>query len=172
AHGRRPASIDRVECYALALAYSSKPVRAWPVVTNALATMASVDAEDDNLAGIATTLAFELGRYRDSVAMARVGIERTPLSLHPRNDYLKAAFSAGALRREREAVELFGRQFTLIRGWTRQATDADIERVIGTFAMQTLHTISPYIQYDRLRSGRDPKIGVFFLSSTDALGHA
>jgi putative glycosyltransferase (TIGR04372 family) len=173
AYERNAGSSAYLHCYALALTYSADAPAAWSLTTSARVRDALADEETaGDFFALAVDLGFELARYRDAVRIAHDAVRRYPDALRPRYDYLKAAFAAGKLRDERAAMEFFGRQFNLIKDSSVLPTDAEIERVIVTFQEQTIHTISPTLLFQWLSLERMPRIGVFFLSATEALGHA
>lgn len=170
---RQPRDISLLDCYALALLYSEDHDAAWSLLNSPAANAAiENDAKNNNLIGARITLGFETAKYKDVVETARFGVCFTPETLRPRIDYLKSAFAAGKMRRERDALEFFGRQYHLIDDRKPVADDRDLERVVGTLAKQSIRTLATELRYEEYKSDGSARIGVFFLSSTEALGHA
>lgn len=170
---RNPTDPKALDCYALSLMYSEDTAAAWRLLdSRRVKDCLEGYANKTNLIGARLTHAHEVGDYRASVVTARIGIKHTPDQLRNRIDYLKAAFCAGKMRDERFAIELFGRQYKLISDHPGAATDGEIEHVIETVGRAALHTIKEKYDYLELRLGRQPNVGIFFLSSTEALGHA
>jgi putative glycosyltransferase (TIGR04372 family) len=172
-HERNVHRAEYLDCYTLAMAYSAEAPEAWSLLSSESGQKIVTDARvESRFFALGVSLGFELARYRDVVRIARDAVDRSAASLRPRYDYLKAAFAAGKLRREREALEFFGRQYNLIGDSVRRASDADLERVVETFQRHAVHTISSELFFQNLRRGGSTRTGIFFLSSTEALGHA
>jgi putative glycosyltransferase (TIGR04372 family) len=172
-HEMRRGSAERIDCYALSLAYSGNAGPAWSLLSSDEVRSTILDpTKKTNLFASSVALCFELALYRRATEVANLAVQREPRTLRARYDYLKAAFAAGQLRNERKALEFFGRQYNLIDDWTPIAAERDFERVIAVVHKQTLHTITPEVIYQRLRLGRMARTAIFFLSSTEALGHA
>ncbi|MDO8875002.1 MAG: TIGR04372 family glycosyltransferase [Pseudolabrys sp.] len=112
--------------------------------------------------------AYETSRFRDAVAAFCAIRDLARQELVQRFQYLKAAYAAGQVRDRALAAEFFARQF-FFSGFTFDAVarrDFEEKLIQGTLA-----TASAELQGHSCR-GKSTRIGVFFLSSTEALGHA
>lgn len=170
----QPKNRNRFDVYATALVASEFKEEALSVILSETAETA-IDASDDdlNLIALRVSLQSELARYRDVVDSARLGVLQAPATLRTRYDYLKAAYAAGKLRRERDAVEFVGRQFGIIGDHGGSATDQEIVRVHSVYQTQAAFTLKRDVELMRLLGEVDfSNCGIFFLSSTEALGHA
>lgn len=168
-----PDDIARRDNLVLALLYSEEHAQTWrELESEQVKNTLDLSARSANFLGARVSLGFELARYREVVATAKSGIDQSPELLRSRIDYLKSSFAAGKLDDTRMAIELFGRQFRLIEDHPGRATDLEIERIIEACQRQTLHTVDELRKFEERRIGRKPTMGVFFLSSTEALGHA
>ncbi|HEV2552962.1 MAG TPA: TIGR04372 family glycosyltransferase [Bosea sp. (in: a-proteobacteria)] len=170
----QPKNRNRFDIYAAALVYSEFKEEALRAILSETAEIAIDESEDDlNVIGLRVSLQSQLGRYRDVVDSAKLGVLQAPATLRTRYDYLKAAYAAGKLRRERDAIEFFGRQFEIISDHAGAATDQEIARVHSVYQNQAALTLRRDVELMRLLGERDfSNCGVFFLSSTEALGHA
>lgn len=170
----QPTNRDRFDIYATALVASEFKEEALRAILSETAETAIDLSEDDlNLIALRVSLQSELARYRDVLDSARLGIFQAPETLRTRYDYLKAAYAAGKLRRERDAIEFFGRQFNIISDHAGNATDQEIARVHSIYQNQAAFTIKRDVELMRLLGEVDfSNCAVFFLSSTEALGHA
>lgn len=170
----RPASRNRFDIYATALVASEFKEEALQAVLSETAS-AAIDTSDDdlNLIALRVSLQSELARYRDVIESARLGIFQAPATLRTRYDYLKAAFAAGKMRRERDAIEFFGRQFGIIGDHGGSATEQEIARVHNVYQTQAALALRRDTELMRQLGETDyANCAVFFLSSTEALGHA
>lgn len=170
----KPTSPNRFDMYATALVASEFKEEALRVVVSETAA-ATIDLSDDdlNLIALRVSLQSELARYRDVVESAKLGIFQAPETLRTRYDYLKAAFAAGKIRRERDAIEFFGRQFAIIGDHGGAATDQEIARVHNVYQTQAALMLRRDAELMRQLGEVDySNCAVFFLSSTEALGHA
>lgn len=173
-YNAQPTNRNRLDIYATALVASEFKEKALSLILSETAEKAIDIAEDDlNLIALRVSLQSELGRYRDVVASAKMGVTQSPATLRTRYDYLKAAYAAGQLRRERDAAEFIGRQFGIISDHAGTATDKEIERVHSVYQHSTAYTLKRDVELMRLLGEVDySNCAVFFLSSTEALGHA
>jgi putative glycosyltransferase (TIGR04372 family) len=130
------------------------------------------DAVKTSLFGARISVGHEIELCRDVVVDARRAVDVTPGALRARIDFLKSAYAAGKLRRERDAIEFVGRQFKLVSDHPGPATDAEIEKILDVCAETTIHTVRQHVEFQKFKTGKDSRIGIFFLSSTQALGHA
>ena len=170
---RLPEDVVRLEIYALALLVSGAPRRSWELLNSEKArVIATNPPERDQLLALMISVAYDLANYRDSVEIGKLAVQYSPEILRPHHDYLKAAFAAGKLADPKQALEFFGRQYRLIPDRILTATQKDLDKVTAHFHKQALHTTSAQLLYEMLSFGKTPRIGIFFLSSTQALGHA
>lgn len=168
-----PNDAVRLEIYALSLLVSGAPSQAWALLKSQRAkVIAANPASRDHLVALMISIAFDLADYRDSVELAKLTVQHAPETLRPHYDYLKAAFAAGKLDDTTQALEFFGRQYGLIPDGILAAAQDDLDKVTAHFHKQALYTVSHQLLYESLSFGKTPKIGIFFLSSRQALGHA
>src|SRR5262249_35181091 len=147
---------------------SGQALAAWTLLTSEAAQKIMVgERGESSFFALAVNLGFDLARYRDVVRVAHEAVRQSPPALRTADAYLKSAFSAGKVRKEREALEFFGRQYELISDSVRKAGEADLDGVIDAFQRRLSQAIADEIMFQTLKLGRSPKIGVFFLSSTD-----
>lgn len=170
----QPENRSRFDIYAAALVYSEFKEEALHAILSEAAENAIDESDDDlNLIGLRVSLQSQLGRYRDVVDSAKLGVLQAPATLRTRYDFLKAAYAAGKLRRERDAIEFVGRQFGVISDHGGDATDQEIARVHSVYQNLAASTLKRDVELMRLLGEVDfSNCGVFFLSSTEALGHA
>ncbi|MDP3255189.1 TIGR04372 family glycosyltransferase [Bosea sp. (in: a-proteobacteria)] len=173
-YNAQPTNRNRFDIYATALVASEFKDDALRVILSQTAETAIDLSEDDlNLIALRVSLQSELARYRDVLDSVKFGIFQAPATLRTRYDYLKAAYAAGKLRRERDAIEFFGRQFNIISDHAGTATDQEIARVHSVYQNQAAFTLKRDVELMRLLGEIDfSNCAVFFLSSTEALGHA
>ena len=163
----------RFDILAIATLNSSLQNETWALLQSAEAEkfMAS-DAAKTSLFGARISVGHEMELCRNVVADARRGIDVTPNALRARIDFLKSAYAAGKLRQERDAIEFVGRQFKLMSDHPGAATDAEVEKIIDACVKATIHTLREDVDFRKLKTGKEDRIGVFYLNSTQALGHA
>jgi putative glycosyltransferase (TIGR04372 family) len=163
----------RFDILAIATLNSSLQNDAWSLLNSTEAEkFLTRDAAKTSLFGARISINHEMEFYHDVVADARRAIDVTPGALRARIDFLKSAYAAGKLLLERDAIEFVGRQFKLLSDHPGPATDAEIEKVLDGCAKTTINALQQHVDFQKLKTGRDSRIGVFFLSSTQALGHA
>jgi len=116
-------------------------------------------------------IAFEFASYKDALAAFREVQRRDKEFLKMRYDYLKAGFAAAKCLETDTATAFFAHQF-LELGKQRVSWGSSIEELLQRrIIASTLSTIAPQMADIPSRSGEE-RVGVFYLSSTDALGHA
>lgn len=163
----------RFDILAIAMLNSSLQNETWSLLNSAEAEkFLASDAAKTSLFGARISVGHEIELCHEVVADARRAIDVTPGALRARIDFLKSAYAAGKLRRERDAIEFVGRQFKLMPDHPGPATDTEIEKILDICAETTIGTLQRHVDFQKLKAGRDSRIGVFFLSSTEALGHA
>ncbi|MCQ8782832.1 TIGR04372 family glycosyltransferase [Mangrovibrevibacter kandeliae] len=171
-HERRPDDPARFDTLAIAL-LNSTDQRA------AIATVFSPEADrfieewplETNLIAVRVALGHETEYYRGVMAEALRGTDITPATLRKRIEFLKAAFAAGKLLKLREAIEFIGRQYRIISDHPGRATDREIANTLKLWFKSTLVTVKfPHIHH--FSPDTEERTAVFFLSSTQALGHA
>jgi putative glycosyltransferase (TIGR04372 family) len=168
-----PGNPIRFDILAIAMLNSPLQNEAWSLLNSARAEQfLASDAAKTSLFGARISVGHEIELYHDVVADARRAVDVTPAALRARIDFLKSAYAAGKLRRERDAIEFVGRQYKLISDHPGPATDAEIEKILDACAETTIHTLQKHVDFEKFKNGKDSRIGVFFLSSTQALGHA
>jgi putative glycosyltransferase (TIGR04372 family) len=174
-HAKRPRNIARFDAYAIALVNSEMRDEAIRVLSSDRARELIEDAKGDhNLYGLQIALNAELARYRDVVEWGRASLRREGRSapLAVRHDYLKAAFAAGKSRRETDAIEFFGRQYDGSLRHKGKATPVEIDRVLRSYQDKVSYTLEQNLRLKRNLGDDKTRYAVFFLSSTEALGHA
>jgi len=172
-HKDRPKNLMRLDLAALFALSTGNQNQISSILYSEIAS--AVVAEDPaatSIAGARISFGHELENYREVLSDARRITNMRPEILRSRLDYLKTSFAAGKVLKTREALEYFGRQYMLFDGHAGEASDREIEKVVEAFSKTTMHTLKEHHDYYELKDGRAPKIGVFFLSSTQALGHA
>ncbi len=117
-------------------------------------------------------VSYELADYRDVIQAIDFAKTHDSEALRFRLDFLKAAFAASILDERAKAMEYFARQYLIVPDNKRGFTEADRDRLIRTIFLQVDHTITPLLEYEERKLGRDLKVAVMFFSSTEALGHA
>jgi len=155
--------------HCLVLAHDPALIESWVDFVK-LAPLGELGDEDRLYA--TAIAAYELGRYREAVdAFCRIK-SASLVELRDNYDYLKAAFSAGKLRKSDLAVEFFARQFLpdfdTIQQFGARERKLFLERVFQRVFAMLAPSLAP--QSDENKSPL--RIGLFFLSSVDALGHA
>jgi putative glycosyltransferase (TIGR04372 family) len=171
----KPRSRARASIYAIAVVSSEFKDEALTVLADERIRVAMEGEQDDetvNFLGLGVSLQYELARYRDVVASARLCTLKAPAALRSRYDYLKAAYAAGKLRREEDAVEFFGRQFRLIDDHGGHATQRELKRVHKAYQATALRVLQRDPELASFIEKEQGTCAVFFLSSTEALGHA
>jgi putative glycosyltransferase (TIGR04372 family) len=112
--------------------------------------------------------AYETSHFRDAVVAFSAIRKLTRRELRQSYNYLKAAHAAGQVRDKALAAEFFARQFY----FSDISFDVDSRRQFERRLMNdTMAAAFSEIQRYSYR-GPTTRIGVFFLSSTEALGHA
>jgi putative glycosyltransferase (TIGR04372 family) len=166
---RRSGSKRLANAHGLILAYAPSLIASWDAFVNGVAQ--SDDHKSAQGLYTVATAAYELARYKDAVAAFLHVRDADPSALCDGYDYAKAAYAAGKIRNPELAMEFFARQFGTCYG--RTPFDSQAKRIfLGTMfdrvSLAAMGTIA------RRQEGKDTpeRIGVFFLSSTEALGHA
>jgi putative glycosyltransferase (TIGR04372 family) len=172
-HTARPDNIVRFDILAVALLHSEDPQQAKAILTCPQADeILHTDVVTTSILGGRISLGHEMEHYRAVMDDARRGTDQAPEALRARGDYLKCAFAAGKLLLGRDAIEFVGRQYMIVPDHPGHATNCEIHRVIDTIIRKTLCHLREALDLTRIRARGEQRIGVFFLSSTEALGHA
>ncbi|HDO52687.1 MAG TPA: TIGR04372 family glycosyltransferase [Rhizobiales bacterium] len=161
-----------LDIYWLILASSAAVESAWELLSDPDAT-SHIRGPNSTLNRVyaQAITAFELARYKDAVAAFLKVQDREPDELRLNHDYLKAAYSASKVVDKDLALQFFARQYV-----KNELPKADPEPLLRHFILQrishdTLTTLSPHLA-SAAADQKQLRIGVFFLSSTEALGHA
>ncbi len=159
------------ETYLYALMENEQFDRAWHVFQSAFSPD---DYAISSVQRIRIMLAFDLARYPDVVATINQTMVTDSQALRDHYDFLKGSFAAANCLKTDLALEFFCRQFKLISdvvvdagpAHTEELSDLIIERAFASDNSTLLRKI--YVE--RLHNPQ-ARIGVFFASSTEALGH-
>ncbi len=115
--------------------------------------------------------AYELARYKDAVAAFLQVRDAGVDAAYEGHDFAKAAYAAGKVRDRELAIEFFARQFGTI-GRTQSFGETERASFLAEIYHRTGAAIAPAIAHRQAARGPCKRIGVFFISSTEALGHA
>lgn len=166
---QRHDNINVTELYWLVAAYAATSTARSYELFDAPAPKLEVEMRSNtNLLFARATAAYELSRPKDATRDFTTIRMLAPGELARGYNYLKAAHAAGLIGQTGLAKEFFGSQFDFF-GSTLSTEEAnDLDRRIFNDVLA--------VCFDELQKqkyqGKDKKIGVFFLSSTEALGHA
>lgn len=167
-HHRAHPSIVTAELLVFALIEAQEFGRAREIIQSQIAGDERVSA---NMLRARTQVSFELARYAETVDTVSQSSIVCPEETRRRFDFLKGAFAASMLLRQELALELVGRQFEFIPDDVQRADAEDLEAIRRTVIERTLDAvILPLLS--KTWDNHAARIGVFFLSSTEALGHA
>jgi putative glycosyltransferase (TIGR04372 family) len=161
-------SIERLEVLVFALSEAQEFARARDVIENEISAR---DRERPNVIRARTLLAFELARYAEVIESVAQSIAICPEETRRHYDFLKGAFAAGMCLQRDLALEFVGRQFGAVADDLAVAEPVDLDRVRRLIIERTIETIILKLSVETL-GDPNQRIGVFFLSSTEALGHA
>ncbi|MDE2330388.1 MAG: hypothetical protein KGK16_06370, partial [Bradyrhizobium sp.] len=155
-----PSNPIRFDILAIAMLNSPLQKETWSLLRSARAEQfLARDAGKTSLFGARISVGHEIELYNDVVADARQAIDVTPGALRARIDFLKSAYAAGKLRRERDAIEFVGRQFKLISDHPGPATNSEIEKILDACAEATIQTLRQHVDFQKFKSGKDSRIG-------------
>jgi len=115
--------------------------------------------------------AYELAKYKDAVAAFVRVRDADPSSLCDGYNYAKAAYAAGKIRKADLAMEFFARQFGICSG-PNPFDDGDRKSFLGQVYCRVNMAIMRMIARRNAAQDGGARNAVFFLSSTEALGHA
>lgn len=163
-------TIERLEVLLCALIES----QAFPEAVALIESATRNFKERPNIQHARVTAEFELGRYRHTIAAVSRLAATDADCARWHHDFLKGAFAAGFCRLSARAMEFFARQYCVLRD------DEDRDLVASGRITERLrdHIVSSLSAWltswliPRLLLGEYQRIGVFFLNSTQALGHA
>lgn len=130
--------------------------------------LAEVVCSNTNLLFAQAIAAYEIPHYKSATVAFTAIRKLAPRELTVGFEYLKAAYAAGQIRRKDLATEFFARQFYLSVGEYGREEDVQFH---GWLFHNVLAEVPSHIQRE-LYQGKGRRIGIFFLSSTQALGHA
>lgn len=116
-------------------------------------------------------LAFELARYEEVVAAVEACARTCPDHARSHYDFLKGAFAASMCLKHDLALQFFGRQFRFLDDNDVVVGPDVLERIKEQIIDRVFAVISHKLIIGIFRNP-EQKIGVFFLNSTEALGHA
>ncbi|MCH9675182.1 MAG: hypothetical protein K0U93_27315, partial [Gammaproteobacteria bacterium] len=172
-HRRAPNDPVRFDIYAVALAHSDDTNKAVEVLfCEAAENFLAKNPDESNIAGARVGVGHEKEDYRFVAEASREATFQAPDALQLRLDYLKAAYAAGKLLRTDDATEFVARQYSIISSHPGPATSRELGVTIDHILATCAEALHSRIQLLRMRLNREPKVAVFFLSSTHALGHA
>jgi len=165
-------SVEFKDIFWLALANSVAVDNAWDILRAPAGDRQFRSLERNTNQHYAQALAsYELARYKDAVDGFLEVQKREPNELKLNYDYLKAAYSAGKILDKDLATEFFARQFVTLNSLAEDTRDVLRSKILKQIFHDTIATMMPRIVHLDVRS-QPKRIGVFFLSSTEALGHA
>ena len=160
------------ELHGLAVAHSAAVTQADDSLFGSdLATDTHMPGASSTASYVKAIAAYELARYREANENFLRVQASAPNELIVNHDYLKAAFGAGKLVDKDRAKEFFARQFIDMAVPSVDQGGATWSRMLRSITHDVIATLSPHIA-DAAQSKSGVRIGVFFLSSTEALGHA
>ena len=116
-------------------------------------------------------LAFELAQYEDVIAAVEACARTCPDDARNRYDFLKGAFAASMCLKHELALELFGRQFEFLNDNDFMVGQDVLQQIEGKIIDRLFAVICHKLVASMFRNPGQ-KIGIFFLNSTEALGHA
>jgi putative glycosyltransferase (TIGR04372 family) len=164
----RKGTLASVETYLFFLIEAQEFDRASEVLRTAISDKDRLAA---NIARIDMTLAYELARYPEVVTAVDRNSRGSMQLARNRYDFLRGSFAAAKSLRRNAALEFFGRHFGLIDDELSVAGPDEIERVKSIIVERTVAQLHVKILAAQLQNPK-ARIGVFFTSSTEALGHA
>lgn len=168
-----PDKVVRLDIAVLAATNSGNPNLAIASVSSEAAEKAANDSPfDTSIPSARVALGHEQEDYRRVLAESRRLVNSFPEMLRDRLDFLKASFAAGKMLELRDALEFVGRQYTVFDDHPGPATPRELEKTVELFSNSVMRTLENDVEYFELKHGKKPRVGVFFLSSTQALGHA
>lgn len=167
-HARKSRNMALTEVYWLAAAYTPVTAAQYDLFDAFSQTLVAERRSNTNLLFASATAAYETARYKDAVAAYSAIRSLTPHELMIGYNYLKAAHAAGNIRENFLATEFFARQFYLSDASYAIDEKQQFEKWIF---QQTLTSAFDELQKNK-HQGKGKRIGIFFLSSTQALGHA
>jgi len=172
-HEARPNDPVRFDMLAIALVNSGNQREAQRLLHSpSAAEVLATDITETSILGARVSLGHEIEDYPAVLADARRGVNLAPELLRDRADYLKCAYAAGKMLQQREALELFGRHYQIVPDHPGAATDREIEKVVEAIANSAIATMQAMLELDKQKGDATSQIGVFFLNSVQALGHA
>ncbi|GIK80190.1 MAG: hypothetical protein BroJett024_12950 [Alphaproteobacteria bacterium] len=115
--------------------------------------------------------AYELARYKDAVAAFLQVRDAGTEAAYAGHDFAKAAYAAGKIRNRDLAMEFFARQFGTL-GRAQPFGETERAAFLAELYHRTSAAIAPAIARRQATRGPCNRMGVFFISSTEALGHA
>jgi putative glycosyltransferase (TIGR04372 family) len=158
-----------VDIHRLILAHDPALIESWADFAGPVPLGEMDDADRLYATAIA---AYELGRYRDAVdAFCRIK-SMSLVELRDNYDYLKAAYSAGKLRKTDLAIEFFARQFLPVFDFDQQFGASESALFRDHVFQRVFAALTPSLTPQSDQNKSASRIGLFFLSSVDALGHA
>jgi putative glycosyltransferase (TIGR04372 family) len=168
-HMQKPRSIGVLETCWLVIGHSAAvATQASGLFSAAPRQLAAELRVNTNFLFARAIAAYETSRFRDAVEAFCSIRDLSRQELAQRYNYLKAAYAAGQVCDRELAAEFFSRQFF----FSDFTFDADARHEFEQRLMHgTLTAAFAELQRPAYR-GKNKRIGVFYLSSTEALGHA
>lgn len=191
-HCLKPDCVVRLDIFAAALVYTDDKKAAHNLLYSANITKIIKQEAKNNFIPLRIALGHETENYQGVIKSAQQGLAHMPAALRPRLDYLKCAYAYGKFRDYHTALEFFGRQYEIISDRCFSASAMHLNDVLDKIFSKTHKLLKNQRVYENwahsntdmlekkdvssLKNLTDtnskPKIAVFFLSSTEALGHA
>jgi putative glycosyltransferase (TIGR04372 family) len=116
--------------------------------------------------------AYEFGDYAGAMGWGRRGATVSPAALTARFDFLKAGFAAGNLLDTQTAMAMCVRQFERPAESFALGPEEETRHFLETILDRCVEACRNRLLLDFTEGDRDCRYGVFFLTSTQALGHA
>jgi putative glycosyltransferase (TIGR04372 family) len=116
--------------------------------------------------------AYEFADYAGALKWANRGASVRPAALRARFDFLKAAFAAGKLLDTKTALAMCARQFQPVYEWESFSPDEERRHFFEQIVKTCVHACRDELALDFLEENNNRRYGVFFLTATQALGHA
>lgn len=166
-------SAQASEVYWLFVAFRARPDKAVRELSGeaARAFMHSDDVSA-NLQVAHAVAHYQSGNFREASRLFAEAQTREPEKLMMRNFGLSAAYASGILRDLAGAMAYFGRYYGVIDFEEVLDNEAARERFAVGFMERAAGALLPRLVLDRASGPSEHRYGVFFHSSTEALGHA
>ena len=168
-YAQKPHSIGFIETCWLGIAHAAAVATASNRLFDTLSPQMIAELRaNTNFLFARAIAAYETSRFKEAVSAFSKIRTLTRRELNQSYNYLKAAYAAGQIRDKALAAEFFASQFY----FSDISFDTESRRQFEHLLMNdTLATAFLQVQRYAYR-GPATRIGVFFLSSTEALGHA